>query len=366
MQPNPASKSCRDLLLGVRSALLALLALGGLQAGVHCQGAVQTGAVDTNAPPLSASGGLSLAALDHAVRNTDVTIVELRRFFDATGMIATTREEVRVDANGTNSAPFSLTYLGLEGDLPGSPKWQYWGQNYQRFAGLLHRHGGFRVRDLALAEANYTLHPFGSVVRAGRPAERLVVFPNRLDKAIWLLEVDSATNIPLYSAEYNASFQLLSEIEAISFTASVQLTNPHSSSMAMTTHPTFAGAALALNIPGLVEPSTSFTGEYQLSTVQVADNPLNNRRSMVLTYTDGVDEFFVIESPGVSEFFAGLPSQSKGNTSATNTIARYQDPTMRVLLFWDDGVGFQVAGRGSLGRLDGVAKSIYTQAVLGH
>ena len=99
--------------------------------------------------------------------------------------------------------------------------------------------------------------------------------------------------------------------------------------------------------------------------LQVADNPLNNRRSMVLTYTDGIDEFFVIESPGVPEYFAGLPSQSKGGVGATNTIARYQDPTMRVLLFWDDGVGFQVAGRGSLGRLDGLAKSIYTQAVLG-
>jgi hypothetical protein len=38
---------------------------------------------------------------------------------------------------------------------------------------------------------------------------------------------------------------------------------------------------------------------------------------------------------------------------------------MSVLLFWDDGVGFQVAGRGSLARLDEFAKRIYTQALLG-
>jgi hypothetical protein len=103
-----------------------------------------------------------------------------------------------------------------------------------------------------------------------------------------------------------------------------------------------------------------------VSSVQVADNPLNGRQTLLFTYTDGVDEFFVIESPGVSEFFAGLPSQVPSGVKTANTIARYRDASMSVLMFWDDNVGFQVTGRGSLRRLDGFAKSIFTQALLTH
>jgi hypothetical protein len=347
------------------SVLAVALAVVSAPVGVCGQAATKQPVTGSGTPPVAALGGVSLASIELAQRNVDHTAVQLRRFFEPGGAVYTVREEVRVDANGGPSAPYSLTFLALEGELPGSPKWQAWSQNYARFANLFHQHGGFRVRDLARSQANYTLHDFGPVTRAGRSAQRVVVFPNRLDKAVWLLDVDAVTFLPLYTAEYDAQFRLLSEIEVVTFSPTVQLTTPNQPSMTLSTFGTFAAAQQALNVTGLVEPSPSSTGEYVLHKVQVADNPLNNRRTLVLTYTDGVDEFFVIETPGVSEFFAGLPSQQKSPGRPSNTMARYRDPSMSVLLFWDDGVGFQVAGRGSLLRLDDIGRAVFTRALLG-
>lgn len=356
----------RSSLMAIASSLLvAALAVVTTSDGARAQGTGKRAVAANGTPQTSALGGVSLGAIDYAQRNVDHTVVQLRRFFEPGGSVYTVREELRVDANGTESAPYSLTFLGLEGELPGSPKWQTWSQNYSRFANLFHQHGGFRVRDLAKAQTNYTLHDFGPVTRAGRSAQRVVVFPNRLDKAVWLLDIDAATFLPLYTAEYDAQFRLLSELEVVTFSPTVQLTTPNQPSMTMTTFASFAAAQQALSAASLVEPAASCTGEYSLHKVQVADNPLNSRRTLVLTYTDGVDEFFVVESPGVSEFFAGLPSQQKSAGKPSNTMARYRDPSMSVLLFWDDGVGFQVAGRGSLRRLDDIGRSVYTKALLG-
>jgi hypothetical protein len=52
------------------------------------------------------------------------------------------------------------------------------------------------------------------------------------------------------------------------------------------------------------------------------------------------------------------PGSARGNT-----IARYRDPGMSVLLFWEGDVTFHVAGRGSLQRLDEFAREIYLQAL---
>lgn len=316
----------------------------------------------------SFASGISLGAIDYAQRTVDCTITQRRRFLGPTGVPVTVREEVKVDADGTDAPPYELTYLGVEGEQPGSPLWQQWAQNYTRFASLYHQHGGFRVRNLPAAQSNYTVHNFGQITRAGRSACRIVVLPNRFDKAVWLVDVDATTFLPLYAAEYDSQLRLLSEVEVVTFSTAVQLTNPRTPSMTVTPYQDFAAAEQAIGGKGLVEPQTGPLSEYVLSRIHGTDNPLNGRHSMVLTYTDGIDECFVIESPGVPEYFAGLPSQigsGLDDASGNHTIARYRDPSMSVLLFWYDGVGFQIAGRGSLRRLDEFAKTIYAKAVTG-
>ena len=89
--------------------------------------------------------------------------------------------------------------------------------------------------------------------------------------------------------------------------------------------------------------------------------PLLHVHAPVTVRVETFDQFFVTETFGVSDLFSALPVRQRPGVS--HTIARYRDPAMSVLLFWDAGVSFQVAGRGSLLRLDDFAQAIYTMAI---
>jgi hypothetical protein len=308
--------------------------------------------------------GITWGSLDYAQRSTPRTQTQLRRILDR-GNLVTIREELVVAADGTAQSPYSLRFLGVEGEPSGSPLWQHWSQQHARHANFLHQHGGFAIRDTARAQANYSLHNFGPIVRAGRSAERIVVFPNRLDKAVWLIDVDTASHLPLYSAEYDSQYRLLSEVEVVNFALGAQLTSRNAPSMTVTVLTNFDAAKVAMNTSGIVDPQLQSVPEYGLTRLQMVDNPLNARRSLVLVYSDGVDEFFVTQSPGTTDVFASLPSQSKSSGRDANTVARYRDITMSVLTFWHNGVTFQVSGRGSLRRLDEFARRTYTQVITG-
>ncbi len=72
----------------------------------------------------------------------------------------------------------------------------------------------------------------------------------------------------------------------------------------------------------------------------------------------------LVQMPGTSDVFAGLGTAVGGRTGQLgHTVGRYRDPAMSVLVFWDDGVSFQVAGRGAMHRLDAVARQLYLQAL---
>jgi hypothetical protein len=302
----------------------------------------------------------TMPMLAQAVRSQDYTAEQLRRFRDGRGGVVAVRERVEVDANGTTQPAFALTFLGVEGELPGSVTTLEWQRVYNRFAPLFYTHGMFRVRDLGAASANYTLHDFGNVVRANRSARRLVVFPSSLDKAIWVVDVDAQTSVPLYFAEFDVQMQLLAEVEVQTFMPSVGALPASASSIAITSLPDFAAADALLGHPGqIVDPSTHVAAEYHVDSVQVHVDNLNGRRKLMMTYTDGVDQFVVVQAPGTPDLFAGLPGKINGG----NVIARFRDPAMSALLFWEGGVSFHVAGRGSLRRLDELARAIYVQAL---
>ncbi len=310
--------------------------------------------------------GPSLDSMWNAVRTCDYTATQLRRFRDAHGQVTTVREQLVVDANGTADPAFLLTYQGVVGELPGSLVDQRWAATYHRLADQFHRSGSFHVRDLSKAQLNYSVHPFGTGMRANRSIARVVVFPSRLDKAIWVLDVDDETSVPLYAAEFDRQFRLLSELEVVQFSRGAQLPSPPpAAGMRVTSvHPDFASAAgqFADDV-GLVEPAASDLGEYRLLRATVSEDVLNLRKTLVLTYTDGIDEFHVAEEPGTTDTFAGLPSQQSSGSPSPHTIARYGDHAMRVLMFWEDGVSFQVSGRGALLRLDDLARNLYRSAI---
>lgn len=308
----------------------------------------------------------SLQTLDQAQRNQDYTAVQIRRFVTpaAPGVpasVTSVRERLEVAANGTAKPSFALTFVGVEGEPAGSPLHLKWQQTYARHAAQFFAHGSFRVRDLTVASANYTTHDFGAVTRAGRPARRLVVFPTSVDKSIWLVEIDDATAVSLYTAEFDSHLNLLAEVEAVSFVDSVATFTPQASTAAPVAD--FTAGKTAMGDPaGLVEPVLTATSEYRLDRVEVQNDPLNGAWRMTLTYTDGVDQFVVVQSPGTPDAFAALPGKANGGA----VIGRFRDAAMSALVFWEGGVSFQVAGRGSLRRLDDLAKSVYLQALAGN
>ncbi len=300
----------------------------------------------------------TLLSLDQSLRTQDFTAIQLRRFRDDQGNVVSVRERLQVDANGSARPGFAVTFLQVEGELPGSATDLKWQQKYAQFASLFYTHGTFRVHELTAAASNYTLHDFGPVVRANRAARRMVVFPATVDKAIWVVDFDSLTGVPLYSVEFDSQLHVLAEVEVLSFTNAVAPLVPALSST--TQHNDYNTAIAFMGGPRqMIDPIVALTSEYQLDRVEVRDDPLNGRQALVMTYTDGVDQFVVVQSPGTPDFFAGLPSMSGGGKS----IARYRDPAMSVLLFWDAGVSFHVAGRGSLRRLDDLAQALYLQAL---
>ena len=157
----------------------------------------------------------TLATMQQALLTQDYSVEQLRRFRDEMGNVVTVREQLQVDANGTARPDFQLTFVRVEGEPLGSALSLKWQQSYDRFATLFFRHGSFQIRDLARASANYTLHDFGQVIRAGRVARRMVVFPATGDKAIWVIDVDSVTSVPLLIAEFDSQLQLRANIEAL-------------------------------------------------------------------------------------------------------------------------------------------------------
>jgi hypothetical protein len=302
----------------------------------------------------------TMQSIELASRTQDYTVEQLRRFRDETGNVVTVRERLEVDATGTSDPKFTLTFIGVEGQAPGSPLTLEWQHTYARYGTLFFRHGGFRIRDLLQASGNYSLHDFGPVVRANRVARRMVVFPNTPDKAIWLVDFDAATSVPLFVAEFGADLSLFAEIEAVSFIDSVQPIPNAAPPAGVTVMATFAAASAYLGgPPGLIDPNVSVVGEYELERIEVHHNPLNGQQKVVITYTDGIDQFMVVQAVGSPDPFAALPGGGTGG----HTIARFRDPALSALFFWEDGIAVHIAGRGALQRLDELARVLYLQAL---
>ena len=338
---------------GLRSGLRTLLAV--LFVALFGASAAAQSVVRTN----GGSPIPTLASINQALLQVDYTVEQLRRFRSAGGAIVTVREQRQVAANGTTSPQYALTFLGVEGEPAGSALSLKWQQTYARYGSLFFRNGSFQVRNLLRASSNYTLHDFGPVVRAGRAARRMVVFPNTVDKALWVIDVDSATHVPLFVAEFDNHLKIFAEIEAVTFSTGVHGMTPATPLQAIIPQSDYAAASSFLGDPaGLIDPDiNAVMGDYGLESVDVYQDPINGREKLVMSYTDGVDQFMVVQTVNVPDPFAGLPG------TAANTIGRFRDPAVSALVFWDSGVSFHVAGRGSLTRLDDAARTIYLQAL---
>jgi hypothetical protein len=301
----------------------------------------------------------TLSSIHTASTTLDTTATRVRRFRTDNGAFVSVRElfEAKLGPGGMTK---EVSFLAVEGEPSGSALTQQWSQVYQRFGLLLAHSGCFSIRDLSRAVVNYAVYDFGAVMRAGRLAQRLVVFPNQLDRAFWVIDADLQTSALLYSAEFDGQLRLLSEVEVLSFlpSARVLTANP------TLTFPDYATATAQMTITaGLIEPDLSSLASYALDGVEVRDDVLSGQQMIVGSYSDGIDQVLVVQMPGTADWLAGLPATQKGGQAVGR---RFRDPTMAVHMFWEGGVTFHVAASGaSLGQ-DALAKQLYLQAIATH
>jgi len=292
-------------------------------------------------------------------------ITQQRTFADGLGGMVTLRESLEVYGDGTPYSPFRLDFEAVVGQPPVAPT-SSWGDAYVSHAGLIHRHGAFAVRDLANACRNYRLLDFGDVRRAGHDARRVIVFPRRLDKGIWVVDLDLQTGVPLYRAEYNVHGKLLSELEVSSFLPIATPASPPNGWRArlyVSSLSNFSEAASRLSAQPVEPDIGSIMGEYVQHMMHVSEDPVNGDKSLVLGYTDGVDEFFIVQE---FDRIDPLPiPRAALDATGAHTIASYDDPSMRVFVFHLQGVTYKVAGRASLTRLQDVALHFCRQIVRG-
>ena len=135
----------------------------------------------------------------------------------------------------------------------------------------------------------------------------MVVFPNTVDKAIWVVDIDTLTHVPLFVAEFDCQLKIFAEIEAVSFSTGVQGMTPATPTQAITPLNDFAAANAFLGNPtGLIEPDiAAVVGDYGLEAVEVYQDPINGREKLVMNYTDGIDQFMVVQTVNVPDPFAG-------------------------------------------------------------
>jgi hypothetical protein len=280
------------------------------------------------------------------------------------------REQLRIapPEGPSGSARFSLQLISTFGDAP-PVEAQRQSEIFNRHAAFLQQHSGFRVVDPDRAAQNYALRELGMTTRLGRQVARVAVVPRALDRAIWMLEVDVETGYPLYRAEHDGEGRLLSAIEVICFEHGEHLRGELADTLwwrtaDATDHPSMPAALAALGAAGtgLPTPSSSLLPDgYAFERARTVLDSLTGERSLVLIYTDGVDEMFCIETPGV--LAPSFPLLAPDPEHPAYAIVEFQDRNLSQLMFHARGTRFLVVGRVAHSRLRSFTENVLRETI---
>lgn len=268
------------------------------------------------------------------------------------------------DPNGSAEARFDLQFAGMEGATSVAMSEPTRRELYRGYAGYLHLHANFRVVDPTLAAQNYLVVDLGARVRLDRPTRRIALLPRQLGRSPWVLELDAATNYPLYRAEFNPAGILVSTLEVTRFEeVPAQSLANHAfwqPTRNVEDFPNVQTAVQALAMetqPVLPEPSRMPTG-YRFSKARVVRELLRPESSLVVTYTDGIDEIFV-----VSTFGAAAPNLPVVSAPGSYAILSYQDQNVAQYLFHQGSVTTMVVGRAGQFSLPAIAEELLTRSL---
>lgn len=285
------------------------------------------------------------------VRRVRGTLAGLSGSSDWVGAVETS---VHRGAGATNTEAFSLDLVGFESVSMSEPELQHRRRLYQGQAGYLFRFQSFRIHDAQAAALNYELFDVGQTAfRAGRRCNRMAIVSRALDRPSWVIDVDAATNVPLYCGEFTPARQLVSELEVLRIDYGVAAQVPEGDSWAWTPrvgirHFSTAAAAFA-QVPTLASLTPSIGGGYFFDHARVVTDPLSAEESVVMVHLDGIDSVLLRQR-------SQPPVNSDGHV-----LKVFSDAGVTQCLFQQNQTEFLLISRSTSVRE--MAKSIFAQAV---
>lgn len=270
---------------------------------------------------------------------------------------------------------FSLEFEGINGQAGSPYERDRRRELYRGYAGYLHLYASLRISDPALASQNYTIVYVDSRQLLGRPTHRLAILPRRIGHNPWVVEVDAQTNYPLVRAEFDVSGRLVSTLEVTQF----EIADPAALSDVAWWRPqrridsftTVDAAITALRssalVGGATDPQVALTiplasdlpSGYRLTEVRVVHEDLRPEASLVLTYSDGIDDLFVVETLNAP------PPRLQVSTSSSGAYAIYvyQDQNVAQFMFHTNGVQTLIVGRAGQFALGPLASNLLAQSL---
>ncbi|MBK8980477.1 MAG: hypothetical protein IPM29_31630 [Planctomycetes bacterium] len=291
----------------------------------------------------------------------------LDRSPDGTMRWLTAREQLRTAPDVQGEPRFELQFIGFSGASLLTPTQLTTKQRlYQEHVGYLFLHGSLRIHDPIRAASNYWLIALENTVRLGRAVRKVAVIPRQFGIHPWILEVDDATGYPLYRGEYDATGRLVSELVVTSYSeydgnSSEFSANWWQESLASTSYPTlrdaenrYPNAHFQFPEPRDLPPGFAFR------SVRIVQDDLRNEPSVVASWTDGIDEIFVVAT--VNAPAPALPQPAAGPYD-TYALYAYRDMNTAQFMFHVDQVRHMVIGRGGQVWVGSIAYELLSRAV---
>ena len=280
------------------------------------------------------------------------------------------REHLQLGPDLPDGTPrFRLDLLGIRdanGSLPGEQV-ALRRSLFDAHSGFLHMHSSLSIHDADAAAANYFLVYLDDGVRAGRPTHRFAILPRHFGANPWLVELDVATRYPLYRGEFDSAGRLVSELVVERFgVLDPALRNQvdwWSPSLQTFEFPDLAAALQYLPPAAFSLPTAAdLPFGYGLDSIRVVMDDLSPVTSLVLGYTDGIDEMFVVASLNATP--PPLPQPVAG-TRPVYALFEYRDQNVGQWMFHHNDVRHLIVGRSGQAWTAVLAHELLARAVQG-
>jgi hypothetical protein len=173
------------------------------------------------------------------------------------------------------------------------------------------------------------------------------------------------TGYPLYRAEYGQHGQIAATLEVTEFNHGLAARAPADmawwqETRAIREHDGLDSALRDFSVRGITVPDAgSLPAGYELVRTQVVDADLNDERTLVQSFSDGIDEIFLLTTINTTR--SEILDRNPGSSREVNLMV-FHDLNTSQLMFYHGDLRYQLIGRPAAGRLNSLARSLIRSA----